>query len=44
MAETGLDRFSALREVVREGRKGGWGVRWEREEKATSNELRVTSY
>ena len=31
-----------MREVVREGRKGGWGVRWEREKKATSNEL--TSY
>jgi hypothetical protein len=26
MAETGLDRFSALREVVREGRKGVWGL------------------
>jgi hypothetical protein len=37
MAETGLDRISALREVVREGRKGGWGVRWEREKEVTSN-------
>jgi hypothetical protein len=35
MAETGLDRVSAVREVVREGRKGGWGVRWEREKQAT---------
>jgi hypothetical protein len=36
MAKTGLDRVSAVREVEREGRKGGWGVRWEREKQATS--------